>query len=96
MNTMGQRISESVIKCHHFISSIFCTALCYSCWIKSDDGAIAAFIAPIVVIMLVCITVKITANSQHLNFFADKLHIFGHFSKSIMATQNKDKQTTFL
>ena len=24
-----------------------------SCWIKSDDGAIAAFIAPIVVMMLV-------------------------------------------
>ena len=27
--------------------------LYYSCWIKSDDGAIAAFIAPIVAIMLV-------------------------------------------
>ena len=75
-----------MFKCHHFISLISCTALCYSCWIKSDDGAIAAFIAPIVVIMLVRIILKITANLQHLNIFADKLHIFGHFSKSIMAT----------
>ena len=75
-----------MFKCHCFISSIFCNALCYSCWIKSDDGAIAAFIAPIVVIMLVRITVIIAANLQHLNVFADKLHIFGHFSKSIMAT----------
>ena len=28
--------------------------LFYSCWIDSDDGAIAAFIVPIVAIMLVC------------------------------------------
>ena len=36
------------------------TALYNSCWLKSDDGAIAAFIAPIGAIMLV--QLKTTAN----------------------------------
>ena len=31
----------------------FNTTLYNSCWMKSDDGAIAAFIVPIVAIMLV-------------------------------------------
>ena len=31
----------------------------FSCWIKSEDGAIAAFIVPIVIIILVYYTVVI-------------------------------------
>ena len=34
----------------------------FSCWINSDDGAIAAFIAPIVAIILVAIV-----SSNHTN-----------------------------
>jgi len=51
MNNMEQNTSEQII------STIICdTLLKYiSCWIKSDKGAIAAFIVPIVAIILVSI-----------------------------------------
>ena len=48
MNIMGQIISECVLPIAILYLYIF-----DSCWIKSDDGAIAAFIVPIVTIILV-------------------------------------------
>ena len=50
MNIMGQIISKSAIDLYFII---FYFTICNSCWIKSDDGAIAAFIVPIVAIILV-------------------------------------------
>ena len=55
-----------------------------SCWIKSDDGAIAAFVVPIVAIILV--QFKITTELYQTDTVADQLYIFGHYSKGIMAT----------
>ena len=55
---MGLIISESaidVLMSLHFL----CAALCNSCWIKSDDGTIAAFIVPIVAIMLVSYSLEL-------------------------------------
>ena len=54
---MGLIISESAIDVS--MSTFLCVALCNSCWIKSDDGAIAAFIVPIVAIMLVSYSLEL-------------------------------------
>ena len=43
----------------HFL---FPCLLCNSCWIKSDDGAIAAFIVPIVAIILVQLKLQLNCN----------------------------------
>ena len=72
--------------CWLFAFLHFYTTLYNSCWIKSDDGAIAAFIVPIVAIMLV--RVKISINCSELLHFADQLHILSHYSKSIISTKN--------
>ena len=56
MNIMGRIISKLVINCLNSILFLH-TDLYNSCWIKSDDGAIAAFIVPIVAIMLVQLTI---------------------------------------
>ena len=53
MNIMGQIISKSAIGYDTLCFIILYFSIYNSCWIKSDDGAIAAFIVPIVVIILV-------------------------------------------
>ena len=54
MNIMVQTISEYSCNLHACFNVMhFHIVLYNSCWIKSNDGAIAAFIAPIVAIMLV-------------------------------------------
>ena len=55
---MGLIISESAIDVSMSLH-ILCVALCNSCWIKLDDGAIAAFIVPIVAIMLVSYSLEL-------------------------------------
>ena len=63
---MVQTISEYIYVCVDVCVCVACMCVCVfvlfdlqlfdSCWIDSDDGAIAAFIVPIVAIMLVVIT----------------------------------------
>ena len=65
MNIMELIISKSVIDCDILYCKTYyfvCTSLCYSCWIKSDDGAIAAFIVPIVAIILVQLKLQLNHN----------------------------------
>ena len=63
----------------------FISTLYNSCWIKSDNGAIAAFIVPIVAIMLV--QPNITTDCSTLLSFADQLCIFSYYSKSVISTK---------
>ena len=62
MSSMVQTISEYVCVYVYVLYARVCVfvlldlQLFDSCWIDSDDGAIAAFIVPIVAIMLVVIT----------------------------------------
>ena len=82
MNIMAQIISES----------IFILTLCskyqihiHSCWIKSEDGAIAAFIVPIVAITLVELSFNWQCN--YVILFTDKLCIFSDYFESTLCKQ---------
>ena len=88
MNITEQIISKSVIDCdtlYYESFILYATLFCNSCWIQSDDGAIAAFIVPIVTITLVQFKLQLNCNKL-IRTFADQLYIFGHYSKGIMAT----------
>ena len=64
-----------------------------SCWIKSDDGAIAAFIVPIVVIILVHLIMQLICSVTELcMLFTDQLCIFGYYIKSIVGIEVNEKQ----
>ena len=64
-----------------------------SCWIKSDDGAIAAFIVPIVVIILVHIIMQLICSITELRMlFTDQLCIFGYYIKSIVGKATKNNE----
>ena len=77
------------ILCHFTMCTLLLYSLYNSCWIKLDDGAIAAFIVPIVAIMLV--QFNIATNLQH-DVFLDQFHIFGHHAKSIVGKSTYNKK----
>ena len=56
----------------------------HSCWIKSDNGAIMAFIAPIAVIMLVDLSIILYNIIILYVLPTDKLYIFNDHSKSAL------------
>ena len=65
MNIMEQIISKSVIDCdtlYYESFILYAILFCNSCWIQSDDGAIAAFIVPIVAIILVQLKLQLNCN----------------------------------
>ena len=65
MNITEQISSKSVIDCDtlYYESFILYATLLYnSCWIQSDDGTIAAFIVPIVAIILVQFKLQLNCN----------------------------------
>ena len=64
-----------------------------SCWIKSDDGAIAAFIVPIGTIMLVWFSNsnKTIVNLYHIIFLQINCVFFAITLKVLWANQRKTK-----
>ena len=65
MNITEQIISKSVIDCdtlYYESFILYATVFCNSCWIQSDDGTIAAFIVPIVAIILVQFKLQLNCN----------------------------------
>ena len=62
MNITEQIISKSVVDCDTLYYEFYMQLFCNSCWIQSDDGAIAAFIVPIVAIILVQLKLQLNCN----------------------------------